>query len=128
MKRMVSSTEADNAADRFGCLVPLALLFVDFIWFSFRLYSAAGSTRLTYEHLIPSGGWFEKISCPHYFSEIVIYIGLVMITLFDTAFLIILLWVFVNQVIAGKMSHDWYLKEFREKYPRHRKAIFPCLL
>jgi 3-oxo-5-alpha-steroid 4-dehydrogenase 3 len=32
------------------------------------------STKTTKHYAIPTGGWFEYVSCPHYFSEIMIYI------------------------------------------------------
>ena len=37
------------------------------------------------------------------------------------------LWVIVNQVVAGFMSHQWYKQKFKE-YPTERKAVLPFLV
>ena len=34
----------------------------------------------TRQYFIPMGGWFNYISCPHYFAEIIIYLSLVIFT------------------------------------------------
>ncbi|RWS02389.1 putative polyprenol reductase-like protein, partial [Dinothrombium tinctorium] len=41
-------------------------------------FESAGSEVNT-GYSMPSGGWFECISCPHYFAEIVIYFSLCLI-------------------------------------------------
>lgn len=79
-------------------------------------------------HSVPHGDWFQYVSCPHYFAEILIYLSLAFICGFKhkTAWLIFV-WVLTNQVIAGLMSHWWYQKTFRT-YPTKRKAVIPFLL
>lgn len=41
--------------------------------------SMSSSTKTTKHYAIPIGGWFEYVSCPHYFSEIMIYITFAML-------------------------------------------------
>ena len=79
-------------------------------------------------HSIPHGNWFHYVSCPHYFSEILIYLSLATIlgTTHSTGWLVFG-WVFINQIIAGLMSHWWYQKTFIN-YPTRRKAVIPFLL
>ena len=96
---------------------------------------------------IPIGGWFEYISCPHYFSEIMIYVIFALLvhgnitdlteqwnstqTLFGDATLytrkhwILLLWVTTNLSISANRNHQWYIDNFRETYPQHRKRLIP---
>ena len=80
------------------------------------------------DHIIPHGGLFEYVSCPHYFAEILIYTGFYFVTHFDNSFLSLLVWVIVNQITCALMSHAWYREKFGASYPRHRRAIIPYLL
>jgi len=107
-------------------------------------------TKLSY--LIPVGGWFEHISCPHYFSEIMIYVvfsllvhgnttdlteqwndtqsimfGDAIATLHMYKHWILLLWVTTNLSISANRNHQWYINNFREAYPQHRKRLIPCV-
>merc|ERR1712211_217089 len=79
-------------------------------------------------HSVPHGDWFQYVSCPHYLAEILIYFSFALIlgTKHTTAWMIFL-WVFVNQIIAGLMSHWWYKKTFRT-YPSNRTAVIPFLI
>jgi len=78
-------------------------------------------------HSIPEGSLFQYVSCPHYMCEIIMYTCLMGIlgTSHKTG-VIVWAWVTINQVIAGTMSHQWYLTKF-EDYPRGRKAIIPFI-
>lgn len=80
------------------------------------------------KHSVPYGGMFQLVSCPHYTMEIVMY-GVIMLLLglqHHTAVLVCV-WVTINQLIAGTMSHQWYRNTFRD-YPEERKAIIPYIL
>ncbi|XP_076736222.1 polyprenal reductase [Maylandia zebra] len=60
--------------------------FLLFIWASWlqhqsmvllaRLRTGKSGTVETLTHRVPKGGWFELVSCPHYFAELLIYISL----------------------------------------------------
>ncbi|XP_071088018.1 polyprenal reductase-like [Haliotis cracherodii] len=80
------------------------------------------------QHLLPNGGLFEYVSCPHFFTEILIYLAMNIVVQFQhQACLSIGIFVLVNQVIMSLMTHDWYRKNFR-MFPKDRKAVFPYLL
>ena len=80
-------------------------------------------------HSIPYGDWFYYISCPHYFAEILMYACLsVLLGIQHKTGIIIFLWVLINQVIAGIMSHFWYLEKYSHTYPKNRKAVIPFIL
>ena len=77
---------------------------------------------------VPSGDWFEYVSCPHYLAEIIIYGCFSGILGFKhQTGMFVFVWVLVNQVIAALMSHFWYQEKF-ENYPKGRKAIIPFVL
>ena len=83
---------------------------------------------MTTDHLIPYGGGFTFVSCPHYFGEIVIYLGIFVTSGFDFSFGCILFNVICSHIMMAEQSHSWYLKTFKESYPKNRKMLIPFLL
>jgi 3-oxo-5-alpha-steroid 4-dehydrogenase 3 len=88
--------------------------------------------RATEGYGIPRGGWFERVSCPHYLAECVLYLGLCVAHASDDATrtrsaLAMLLAVFANLALAARRNHAWYLKNMPE-YPRDRWAMVPYVL
>mgnify|MGYP001061655224 CR=1 FL=1 len=75
---------------------------------------------------IPRGWLYEKISCPNYFGELLIWTGWAIATwsLAGVAFLLITA---ANLVPRAFSNHAWYLRKF-DDYPSNRKAIFPGLI
>ena len=84
------------------------------------------------ERRIPRGGLFERVSCPHYFFEILSWVGFAVFTRVHGAYAFLA----VGAVILSSYAfsrHKNYIKEFdglegREAYPRSRKALVPFLL
>lgn len=75
---------------------------------------------------IPTGGWFEVITCPNYFGEIMEMWGYALASLSPPA----AAHAFFTTVFLSRRAlehHQWYLKKF-EDYPKNRKAVFPYLL
>lgn len=95
------------------------------MYFLFVVLSGAVETLA---HRVPNGGWFELVSCPHYFAELLIYISLSLVLggLSITWWLVVL-YVFFNQALAAQLCHDLYRSKY-ESYPRHRKAFIPFVL
>lgn len=117
-----------------------------------------GSTQPSHGHYsIPTGRWFNYVSCPHYLSEILIYAAFAIMLhplsadmepcdtsifaqrhwhvpivsvfrLRSYKHLLLFLWVATNLTISAGNSHAWYLRRFGSKYPMHRKAIIPLIL
>ncbi|MGB4819519.1 MAG: 3-oxo-5-alpha-steroid 4-dehydrogenase, partial [Saprospiraceae bacterium] len=75
---------------------------------------------------IPRGGFFEYISCPNHFGEMVEWIGFAVMSwnLPACAFAI---WTIANLFPRAWSHHRWYRKEF-VNYPSDRKAVIPFLL
>lgn len=83
-------------------------------------------SRKESKRYIPHGFWFDLVSCPHYFFEVLEWI------LFAT---LVPMWtsvLFAAQspiilYIRAKERHDSYLAEFPD-YPRSRKILIPFIL
>lgn len=78
-------------------------------------------------HVVPSGDWFEYVSCPHYLAECIMYLMVSLILGFPhhRTMAIVLIWVVSNQIEVARMSHNWYREKFRDSYPPSRKALIP---
>ncbi|XP_037032314.1 polyprenol reductase [Bradysia coprophila] len=84
-------------------------------------------TVITQKHLLPTGGYFESVSSPHMFFEVVIYVALYIILHNNSSWLFVLCWVISNQIENAWLTHKWYVETFPD-YPKSRKAIFPNFL
>nr|XP_022899819.1 polyprenol reductase [Onthophagus taurus] len=76
---------------------------------------------------LPRGDWFDYISSPHSFAEILMYICLLMIIPRNITWWCITGWVLSNQVETSLLTHWWYQEKF-EDLPKNRKAVFPFFL
>lgn len=74
---------------------------------------------------VPQGGLFGLVTCPHYFFEIVDFVGLALAsqTFYGVAWA-----VYVAAYLSGRSvsTRNWYLKKV-EGYPEERKNILPFL-
>ena len=101
----------------------------------------------TESHLLPQGGFFNLISSPHMFFEVVMYVVLWGLLAQSTTWRFVVIWVISNQVCIGYclssnlvmnfyfflqlmnalLTHKWYNQNFKN-YPKKRKAFIPFLL
>ncbi len=74
-------------------------------------------------YFIPRGGFFEKVTCPHYFFEVMAWIGIAMISRHIDMFLLALM---IGSYLTGRSAKasEWYREKFSD-YPDSRKNIFP---
>ncbi|KAM6132923.1 polyprenal reductase [Pterocles gutturalis] len=76
-------------------------------------------------HSIPFGDWFERISCPHYFAEFLIYVSMAITLGFrNMTWWCVVMYVLFNQALAAVLCHEFYQENF-SSYPEHRKAFIP---
>ncbi|KAK4302176.1 hypothetical protein Pmani_025712 [Petrolisthes manimaculis] len=78
-------------------------------------------------YVLPRGGLFCVVSCPHMLAEFGIYIGVMLVLWSHYSWPIVTLWVLCNQVVVARMNHKWYQNTFKD-YPKKRKAMFPYIL
>ncbi|KAM4049728.1 polyprenal reductase isoform 2-T2 [Anomaloglossus baeobatrachus] len=80
---------------------------------------------VTLHHVMPSGDWFENVSCPHYFAELLIYISIAFLFgLTHLTWWLQVLFVLFNQSLAAILCHEFYHQKF-DSYPANRKAFIP---
>lgn len=77
-------------------------------------------------YIVPKGGLFNYVSCPHYLGEIIEWGGWALMT-WSLPGLSFFVFTIANLLPRALSSHKWYREEFAE-YPSGRKALIPFLL
>jgi 3-oxo-5-alpha-steroid 4-dehydrogenase 3 len=127
-------------------VVPTALTYVGLAvfaagslvqWHAHYLLASLGSknTKRAEAYVIPRGGLFSLVSCPHYFGEVVIYLGLAVMGATMGAAgrenvaspWYPFVWVVVNLSLGARMTHQWYLAHFASYERLGRRALVPYL-
>ena len=74
--------------------------------------------------------WFELVTAPHYFAEILIYLGFLAVRGLACSYSLPLLFSFVciNLGYTAWRSHGWYRATFGAEYPPARRVLVPYLL
>lgn len=80
-----------------------------------------------YEHKIPEGGLFKRLSSPHMFCEMLMYLALLIVLWGNTTWPFVFIWVLCNQCENALLNHWWYQTNFKD-YPTERKAFLPFIL
>ena len=83
----------------------------------------------TSTYAMPTQGWFQYVSCPHYFAELLIYISFMLMAGWNgggpsQGYVVALHWVFANQALVAGHTHAWYKSKF-EDYPLSRRRLIP---
>jgi protein-S-isoprenylcysteine O-methyltransferase Ste14 len=72
-------------------------------------------------------GWlYERVSCPNYLGEILVWCGWALAT-WSLAGAVFLLWTVANLIPRALSNHQWYRQHF-DNYPENRKAVLPGIL
>lgn len=77
-------------------------------------------------YIIPTKGFFQFVSCPNHFGEIVEWFGFALMTWCSPG-LTFAVWTLVNLMPRALHHHKWYKETFAD-YPASRKALFPFIL
>jgi protein-S-isoprenylcysteine O-methyltransferase Ste14 len=78
------------------------------------------------EYVVPQGFIFRFISSPHYFGEIMEWVGWAVMT-WSLPGLAFAVFTFANLFPRAWASHRWYRENFPD-YPKNRKAIVPFII
>ncbi len=78
---------------------------------------------------IPTGGWFEGLTMPHYWAEVLIYVSVVLVQpRHALCGWLMMVWVASNLSISATRSHEWYQHTFGPTFARlNRRIIVPWL-
>lgn len=79
------------------------------------------------QYSLPKGDWFELVTNPHYFAEILLYTGISMVQGFRNVWTIVpVLSTTLLLLIGAKLSHEWYTEKYGELVQR-RRALIPYI-
>jgi 3-oxo-5-alpha-steroid 4-dehydrogenase 3 len=85
------------------------------------------NTARTRVYKIPYGDWFEYVSSPHYFAEILIYLSFVASQKGENVYLwLMLVFVVQNLSLGATVTQNWYHDKFKE-YSKKRFRIIPFI-
>lgn len=93
---------------------------------NFAHHKILAHLRTNREYVIPRGGMFELVACPHYLFEIVSWFGICLIFRHPSMYLIFSLMV-TYLIIRSLLTLRWYRDRFPD-FPPRRKAILPFFL
>lgn len=111
---------------------------MDFLFYLGMVSFLIGALGNTYHHrllanlrkekdgyFIPKGGWFDYAACPHYFFELLGWLGIVLVSrhLFTVLVFIAMLGYLGARSIK---THQWYRERF-DDYPSDRKNMIPFI-
>ncbi|RUP22000.1 3-oxo-5-alpha-steroid 4-dehydrogenase-domain-containing protein [Jimgerdemannia flammicorona] len=97
---------------------------------SLRSAPATPGAPIEARYSIPRGDWFEYVTTPHYFCDVLVYFSFCVLTRFQNWTLILTFsWTVINLGIVAKETDAWYKHTFGDKYkeafPRGRWAMLP---
>lgn len=77
------------------------------------------------KYYIPKGGWFEYATCPHYFFELVVWLGIFFLS---RHFFTLLVFIAMLSYLTARSikTRQWYRNRF-PNYPKDRKYMIPFL-
>ncbi|NXO74562.1 PORED reductase, partial [Phainopepla nitens] len=92
-----------------------------------KLRKSRSGKVVSLSHSVPFGDWFESVSCPHYFAELLIYVSMsITLGIHNVTWWCVVMYVLFNQALAAVLCHEFYQKNF-SSYPKHRKAFIPLV-
>jgi 3-oxo-5-alpha-steroid 4-dehydrogenase 3 / polyprenol reductase len=87
------------------------------------------------QYSLPTDGWFQFVTCPHYLAEILIYASFTILLelekptpYYGYRHYLVLTWVASNLTLSALINHRWYQKNLPPTVMAGKKAILPFLL
>ncbi|RPH56748.1 MAG: hypothetical protein EHM81_12675 [Chloroflexi bacterium] len=80
----------------------------------------------TRDYVLPRGGWFDLVACPHYLFEIIAWVGIAFMSRHLFAWIALI--GMAGYLLARSLKTlAWYRQKF-PGFPRERKALIPYIL
>ena len=77
-------------------------------------------------YVVPRGGLFELVTCPHYFFEVIAWVGVGLAS--RHVYSILVASAMCSYLLArSKTTTLWYLTKLKDEYPASRKHMIPYL-
>lgn len=94
-------------------------------WLLAAMRSNTGGAEGDSKYVVPSGGMFKYVTTPHYFFELVAWLGIAFVTQHLNSYLVVL---DMLSYLAGRSvaTTRWYNAKF-ENYPAERKNLIPFI-
>ena len=104
----------------------LVLFFVGEMGNFYHHLLLANLRKADREYHIPHGGWFEYVACPHYFFELLAWLG---IALLSRHLFAMLVFVSMSAYLISRSikTRQWYQQRFKQEYPAKRKLLIPFI-
>jgi very-long-chain enoyl-CoA reductase len=77
-------------------------------------------------YFIPAGGFFNSLTCPHYFFEVLAWIGVAMMS-HQVAMILVMIAMHNYLAARAYKTREWYVEKF-DDFPTDRKLILPGIL
>ena len=81
---------------------------------------------INHRYPLPKDRHFSNTACPHYFFEVCIYFGFVVLSRFHYVSIVILVWVIVDLHLAATQQWKWYQEHY--KTPQEYNRWVPYFL
>lgn len=77
-------------------------------------------------YVVPKGGLFDLVACPHYLGEVIAWVGAALATQSLTTKMVAF-WVFCMLGGRAAVTTEWYREKFGSEYPTSRKHMIPWI-
>lgn len=77
------------------CVFSLCVYFKIMVILNHNIFPGKAAKE---KHMMPRGGMFDLLSCPHMFAEVLVYVGITFVLWRHTEWLFVTTWVICNQV------------------------------
>ncbi len=111
--------------------IPPILLFFWAYLHQYRCHYILGQLRKggknKSQYTIPTGDWFEFVSSPHFFTEMLIYLALTLCQAVNnpkTPMWLVFLTTCCILTASARQTQQWYREKF-DDYPKERKIVIP---
>lgn len=81
-----------------------------------------------YNYPLPEGIGFDSVCCPHYTAEIIIYLSLWMMDMYNYTAALVFLWVVANLSVVANLQFQWYKEQYGHELMvkrKHWKRLIP---